>query len=76
MQQIKLFKGIEHNLADLEDEINRWLVESQAEVLQIAGNIAPQSASPKAGASGLTQGDFPPSDILVIVLYKRPPGTK
>lgn len=76
MQQVKLFKGIEHNLAELEDEINTWLVESQAEVLQITGNIAPQTASSKAGASGLTQGDFPPSDILVVVLYKRPPGGK
>ena len=74
MQQVKIFKGIEHELAALEDEINTWLVESQADVLQIVGNIAPQTASSKPSASGLTQGEFPPSDVMVIVLYKRPPG--
>ena len=74
MQQVKIFKGIEHELAALEDEINTWLVESQADVLQIVGNIAPQTHSSKPSASGLTQGEFPPSDVMVIVLYKRPPG--
>lgn len=73
MQQIKIFKGIEHELTALEDEVNAWLVESQAEVLQIIGNIAPQTTSSKQSASGLTQGEFPPSDVIVIVLYKRPP---
>lgn len=75
MQQIKLFKGIEHELKVLEDEINAWLVESQAEVLQITGNIAPQTASSRADAAGLTHSEFPPSDVLIAVLYKRPPNT-
>jgi hypothetical protein len=73
VQQLKIFKGIENGLSDLEREINTWIVESQAEVLQIVGNIAPQTASPKPSATGLTQGDFPPSDVIVFVLYKRPP---
>ena len=75
MQQIKIFKGIEHELKALEDEVNAWLVESEVEVLQIVGNIAPQTASSKPSAAGLTQGEFPPSDVMVIVLYKRPPKT-
>jgi hypothetical protein len=70
VQQIKIFKGIEHSLAALEAEINAWLAESQPEVVQIVGNIAPQTASAKPHASGLTQGEFPPSDVIVIVLYK------
>jgi hypothetical protein len=74
VQQIKLFKGIEHELKTLEEEINAWLVESQAEVLQITGNIAPQTASSRSDAAGLTHGEFPPSDVLVVILYKRPPG--
>jgi hypothetical protein len=74
VQQIKLFKGIEHELKALEDEINAWLVESQAEVLSITGNIAPQTDSPRPDASGLTHSEFPPSDVLIVVLYKRPPG--
>jgi hypothetical protein len=72
VHQIKIFKGIENSLSELEDQINRWLVESQAEVLQIIGNIAPQTPSSKPSATGLTQGDFPPSDVVVIVLYQRP----
>lgn len=75
MQQVKIFKGIENGLNALEDEINKWLVESQAEVLQIVGNIAPQTPSTKSSATGLTQSEFPPSDVIVIVLYKRPPGS-
>ncbi|HWB12793.1 MAG TPA: hypothetical protein VG826_26440 [Pirellulales bacterium] len=73
MQQVKIFKGIETGLGDLEDEINTWIVESQVEVLQIVGNIAPQTPSSKPSATGLTQGEFPPSDVIVVVLYKRPP---
>lgn len=73
MQQIKIFKGIEHELKSLEDEVNAWLVESEVEVLQIVGNLAPQTPSSKREASGLTQGEFPPSDVFLIVLYKRPP---
>lgn len=74
MHQVKIFKGIENNLSTLEEAINTWLVESQAEVEQIFGNIAPQTPSSKPSATGLTQGEFPPSDVIVIVLYKRPPG--
>jgi hypothetical protein len=70
---VKIFKGIENGLGELADEINSWIVESHAEVLQIVGNIAPQTASSKANATGLAQGDFPPSDVIVIVLYERPP---
>lgn len=70
MQQIKIFKGIEHELKALEDEVNAWLVESQVEVLQIVGNMAPQTASSKRDAAGLTQGEFPPSDVFLIVLYR------
>jgi hypothetical protein len=73
MHRVKIFKGIENSLSELEEEINSWLVESQVEVLQIVGNIAPQTASSKPTATGLTQGDFPPSDVIVVVLYKRPP---
>ncbi|HEX7379421.1 MAG TPA: hypothetical protein VF278_20025 [Pirellulales bacterium] len=70
MQQIKIFKGIEHELKSLEDEVNAWLAESEVEVLQIMGNIAPQTPSSRHDAAGLTQGEFPPSDVLLIVLYK------
>lgn len=71
MQQIKLFKGIENELAALEDEINTWLVESEATVLNIFGNIAPQTPSGAAHATGLSKSEFPPSDVLIAILYDR-----
>ena len=35
----------------------------------LTGNIAPQSDSSKAGG-GLTNSTYPPSDVVVIVLYE------
>ena len=71
MQQVKMFKGIENELAAMESEINDWLAASKATVKQIFGNIAPQSASAGIqGGHGLTKSEFPPSDVLVVVLYE------
>lgn len=72
MQQVKIFKGVENDLASLEREINGWLAESRASVKQMIGNIAPQSLAGAAqGAHGLTKSEFPPSDILVLLLYEK-----
>jgi hypothetical protein len=70
MQQIKIFKGIENDLGTLEAEVNTWLVESKADVINIFGNIAPQSASPDSSAAGLSHSEFPPSDVLLVVHYR------
>ena len=71
MQKIKIFKGVENDLAALEAEANAWLASSKANVKQIVGNIAPQSAaSSSQGGHGLSKSEFPPSDILLIVLYE------
>ena len=48
--QVRLAEVIDKILTALEEEVNTWLVESQAEVLQIVGNIAPQTASAKPSA--------------------------
>jgi hypothetical protein len=71
MQQIKIFKGIENELSILEREVNEWLVESGAKVLQIFGNLAPQSIPPTAKSSGLSTSEFAPSDALIVVLYEK-----
>jgi len=71
MQQIKIFKGIENDLASLEDEVNQWLVESAADVIHIFGNIAPQSGVADAKSAGLSHSDFPPSDVLLVVHYRK-----
>jgi hypothetical protein len=68
MHQIKIFKGVEGALRELETDINEWLASFKGEVINIAGNIAPQSNS--TGESlGLGKG-FAPSDVIVIVHYK------
>ena len=40
MQQIKIFKGVESETGALEAEVNRWLAESKARVINLFGNIA------------------------------------
>jgi len=71
MQKIKIFKGVENELAALEAEVNAWLAASKARVKQIIGNIAPQSPTASVqGGHGLTKSEFPPSDVLIIVLYE------
>jgi hypothetical protein len=71
MQQIKIFKGIESELSSLEREVNEWLVESGARVVQIFGNLAPQSIPPTAKGAGLSNSEFAPSDALIVVLYEK-----
>ena len=79
MQQIKIFKSVESEVETLEETVNQWLAETGAKVIQLVGNIAPQTEPIDAGASGgsfSTGGGsplrFPPSDILLIVLYEMP----
>ncbi len=67
MQQIKIFKSIESDVSDLERDINAWLKESGARVVNVFGNIAPQTISDPDKAKG-SRG-FSPSDILIAVLY-------
>lgn len=64
MHQVKIFKSIESELWSLESEINTWIKESNAKVVSITGNIAPQT-----GGGGSGQGTFSASDVLVIVVY-------
>ncbi len=71
MHQIKMFKGLENEVAEMEQRINDWLRESGARVLSVTGNIASQSPKAEAAAS-LGQGGFPPSDVLVILTYETP----
>ncbi len=73
MQQVKFFKSIETELHDLEERINAWLAETGSRVIQIFGNIAPQSIPPTAKGAGLSTTEFAPSDVLVVVLYDKMP---
>ena len=73
MQQVKLFTGIEGATEEMSREINGWIRESGATILQISGNIAPQSGG--SGATGLSRTGSSAgrvsSDLFVIVLYEE-----
>lgn len=71
MQQIKIFKNVENNVGELEREINAWISQSGAQIISLTGNIAPQS-DPSTGGGGLGNSSFPPSDVVIIVLYEGP----
>ncbi len=63
MRQVKIFKTIESELWNVEKEINNWAQESGAQIVNVIGNIAPQTG-------GSASHGFASSDILIIVLYE------
>lgn len=71
MQQIKIFMSVESEVSQTEAEVNAWLKESGVRVLQIFGNIAPQT-TPLGDTPGGSSGPlrFPPSDVILVVLYE------
>lgn len=69
MQRVKIFKSIESDVSKLEQEINQWIESSGARVLNITGNIAPQTESVGGSSMSSAPTRYPPSDILVIVVY-------
>lgn len=71
MQQIKIFKGVENELRLLEQQVNQWLADSGAQVVQMFGNMAPQSMPPTAKGAGLSTTEFAPSDVFLVVLYDK-----
>ncbi|GAB5403647.1 MAG: hypothetical protein Aurels2KO_18780 [Aureliella sp.] len=64
MQKVKLFKGVESEMEELENDVNKWIEASGCRVISIVGNIAPQTRDPNSMES------FPVSDILVVVTYE------
>lgn len=70
MHQIKLFKGVESEVSTLESDVNAWLTESGAKVVNIFGNIAPQTLKAEAGTGGGGRA-FAPSDLFIAVLYEQ-----
>ncbi|TWU25001.1 hypothetical protein Pla52o_12980 [Novipirellula galeiformis] len=71
MHQVKIFKSVDSEIADMEYQINRWMRKSGARVISITGNLASSSSS-----SGSPLSSFAASDIMVIVLYEVDPPQK
>jgi hypothetical protein len=70
MQQVKMFKGVESDIASLEKEVNDWIRQSRAKIISVTGNIAPQSASGTSTSGALGGGHFAASDVLLIVVHE------
>lgn len=68
MHQIRIFKSIESDIGELEREINGWLQESGVTVINVFGNIAPQTVN--AEGTGSSGRAFSPSDIFMVVVYE------
>ncbi|QDT04319.1 hypothetical protein K227x_27090 [Rubripirellula lacrimiformis] len=65
MQQIKIFKGVDTEITELERQINRWMRKSGARVLSVTGNLSPQS-----GGGGGPLNSFAAGDVMVILHYE------
>lgn len=72
MQRVKMFTGLEDQTQSLEQEINSWVENSGAKIIQISGNIAPQSVGQNNPSDGLGAAGRPPSDLFVVILYEKP----
>ena len=70
MKKVKLFKGTEAEVERLEAEVNSWIVETNANVVSITGNMAPQSEKTDAKSGLLGDRTFTASDILIVVTYE------
>ncbi len=68
VQQIKIFVGLESDADGMEKRVNDWIRASKVRVLQITGNIAPQTESGKLGG-GLSGGGSA-SDVMLVILYE------
>ena len=67
MQQIKIFKGVDTEIPEMERQINRWMRKSGARVLSVQGNLAAQAST------GGPLNSFSGSDIMVILHYEIDP---
>ena len=70
-QQIKIFKGHESETTTIEHEVNEWLAAHPVKVLQIIGNVAPQTQVPESVRNTLSKTAHPPSDVLLVILYEQ-----
>jgi hypothetical protein len=72
--QVKIFRSTEDELEEFEQEINDWLAQSRADVVNIFGNIAPPTLTPKSASLQVTGRSFVPSDVLIVIAYRTSGG--
>ena len=64
MQQIKIFKGVDTEIPEMERQINRWMRKSGAKVLSVQSSLAAQPST------GGPMNSFAGSDIMVVLHYE------
>lgn len=66
MQQIKIFKSVDTELAELEKTINRWIRKTGVKVNSINGNLSGGGG----GVSSAPLSSFAAGDVMIIVQYE------
>ena len=69
MQQIKLFVGLESEASTLEHSANQWLRDNDVEIIQVFGNIAPQTPAYMLTQTEQTGRRFQASDLFLAIVY-------
>ena len=70
MHQVKLFKGLESGIAELEADVNEWLRSTGASVVNVIGNMSPQSGTAD-GQSDKLGRSYTPSDVFLVIVYEK-----
>jgi hypothetical protein len=76
MHQVRIFTGIEGETEKMAKDINDWLKTSKVKVVNVFGNIAPQSTLERPDGGKLAGADagpgrrFAPSDVMLVVVYE------
>ncbi|CAG0950590.1 hypothetical protein PHYC_00179 [Phycisphaerales bacterium] len=75
MQQIKLFSGSEDQMGSVERDVNDWLRASGARIVNIFGNMSPQSVLSGESRQKVSMESgsrrFAPSDVFVCIVYEK-----
>ena len=72
MKLVKLFKGLESEVDNLEKRINDWAESEGVKIVQVSSSIASQSYNPSSKSGSSLQSNISAaSDILVTVLYEK-----
>jgi len=61
---------LEFELEALEQSVNQWLAENPVKVVNIFGNMSPQSPK-SANDSMINRTAHSPSDIMIVVVYEK-----
>lgn len=67
MRQIKIFKCLEHQCTELQDEVNAWIRDSKVDVVDVRLQLAPQSSGVGKDTS---LGEGVQSDVMCLVVYE------